>query len=278
MTTEASTKVTPVVLTYDEEPNIGRTLESLRWASKVIVVDSGSTDQTEQIARSYSNVSWHVREFDRHMAQWQHGILHTGIRTEYVLALDADMQVTPTLLREIELDFLPRRLAGGIIPFEYCYYGHALSGSLYPPQLRLFRRSDVRVTQPDHTQQFSVEGSVYKFRRPLIHDDRKSVERWMASQIGYQQLNELELKNGGRRRLRDHLRNIGIMPPMVGFLAYLKAGGPFRGAAAARYAYERAVAEGLLAIRLMDARLKRRSDCSTPNNEQANESQQRVDN
>ena len=46
------------------------------------------------------------------------------------------------------------------------------------------------------------------------------------------------------------------MPPIIGTLAYLKAGGPFRGAAAARYAYERAVAEGLLAIRLMDARLR----------------------
>src|SRR2546426_12483598 len=108
---EALKKITPVVLTFNEDLNIGRTLDSLHWASDVIVVDSGSTDQTEQIARSFPNVSWHVRPFDRHMAQWDHGINRTGITTEYVLALDADMQVTSTLLGEIAANFLRGKFA-----------------------------------------------------------------------------------------------------------------------------------------------------------------------
>ncbi len=263
MSSEALKQITPLILTFNEEANIARTLDSLKWANDVVVLDSGSTDQTEQLARSFPNVRWHVRKFDRHLNQWEHGIHQTQIETEYVLALDADMQMTPALLREIETAFLPRQLAGGIVPFEYRYYGSSLSGSLYPPQLRLFRRSQIKVTQPDHTQQFSIDGAVYKFRSPLIHDDRKPIERWMTAQIAYQQLNEKELLNGGRRRLRDRLRNVGIMPPIAGLLAYFKAGGPFRGAAAARYAYERTVAEGLLAIRLMDARLKYRNEKSS---------------
>lgn len=270
MSTEASKKITPVVLTFNEEPNIGRTLESLRWASNVIVVDSGSTDQTEEIARCFPNVRWHIRPFDRHLAQWEHGIHQTGITSEYVLALDADMQVPPTLLQEIQGNFLRDNFAGGVIPFRYHYHGKALSGSLCPPQLRLFKRIEVRVAQPDHTQRFSVAGNIYKFRSSLIHDDRKTVERWVASQLAYQLLNEKDLSNGGRRRLRDRLRHLGIMPPLVGLLAYMKAGGPLRGAAAARYAYERTVAEGLLAIRLMDARLRRGSDDSIQSTEQSN--------
>ena len=277
MPSEVSKKIRPVVLTYDEEPNIGRTLESLRWASDVIVVDSGSTDQTEQIARSFPNVRWYMRPFDRHLAQWEHGIHQTGITSEYILALDADMQVTPTLLQEIEENFLSGDFAGGLIPFKYHYHGKALSGSLCPPQLRIFKRIEVHVAQPDHTQRFSVAGNIYKFRRSLIHDDRKSVERWVASQLAYQLLNEKELSNGGRRRIRDRLRHIGIMPPIVGLLAYVRAGGPFHGAAAARYAYERTVAEGLLAIRLMDDRLKRGSDQSIAVKEQSNGPQQKVD-
>ncbi len=249
-------KVTPVVLTYNEEPNIGRTLESLRWASEVVVLDSSSTDQTETIARSFENVRWFVRPFDAHVTQWQFAIQQTGISNEYVLALDADMQVPDGFLQELENAFPWGRAAGGMVPFEYRYHGRKLSGSLCPPQLRLFQRAAVDISQPDHTQSFSVDGEVYRFRQRLIHDDRKPVERWVGSQLAYQRLNEKGLSNGGRHRLRDQLRRAGLMPPIIGALAYLRAGGPFRGAAAARYAYERAVAEGLLAIRLMDARLK----------------------
>ena len=56
--------ITPVILTYNEEPNLGRTLESLRWAPRVVVVDSGSTDATRAIAERFSNVAWFERRFD----------------------------------------------------------------------------------------------------------------------------------------------------------------------------------------------------------------------
>ena len=49
-------------------------------------------------------------------------------------------------------------------------------------------------------------------------------------------------------RFRDRLRELGVMPVIAGALAYIRAGGPFRGAAAVRYAYERAAYESLLAL------------------------------
>jgi hypothetical protein len=69
-------------------------------------------------------------------------------------------------------------------------------------------------------------------------------------------LNAGALQNGGAHGLKDRLRRLGVMPPLMGALAYLRAGGPLSGAAAARYAYERMTAESLLAIRLMDDRIK----------------------
>ncbi len=250
-------QITPVVLTFDEEANVRRNLNSLRWAERVVLVDSGSTDQTEEIARSYSNVTWHTRTFDTFRAQWEHAIHQTEIATEYVLALDCDMEVSEKLREEIAGGFLEGNYDGGLMPIDYRYYGRSLAGSICPPQIRIFRRAAVKVTQRNHGHKFEVGGAVYRFRNRLIHDDRKSLERWIESQLRYQKENEAELRNGHRGRTRDYARRLGLMPPIIGVLAYLRAGGPFKGAAAARYAYERMTSESILAVRLMDARLRK---------------------
>lgn len=255
-------KVTPVVLTYNEEPNIERALASLGWASRVIVLDSGSTDLTRQIAQQHTNVDWHMRPFDSFLGQWEFAIHETGISTEFILGLDADMAATPLFLEELERTFLTGEYAAGLVPFDYRYYGRSLSGSLCPPQIRVFRAAAVKVAQPNHGHKFIVDGNTYRFRAALIHDDQKPLERWVQSQLSYLAQNEQAISNGGATRVRDRLRKLGIMPPVLGLLAYLRAGGPLGGAAAARYAYERTVAESLLAIRLMDARLKA-NDSST---------------
>jgi|SRR5215813_12909940 len=247
--------VTPVVLTCNEELNIQRTLESLTWAKRVVVLDSGSNDSTEQICRKYENLSWHVRPFDSFKGQWEFAIRNL-VSTDFTLALDADMQVTPEFLNELTEKFFPERAAAGLVPFRYCYHGRQLRGSLCAPQLRVFNRDGIKVEQPAHGHRFETSGSIYAFRNPLIHDDRKPLERWVDAQVSYVKLNAGALQNGGAHRLKDRLRRLGLMPPLMGALAYLRAGGPLSGAAAARYAYERMTAESLLAIRLMDDRIK----------------------
>ncbi len=251
MTTLAGAAVTPLVLTYNEAPNLARSLDSLAWASRVVVLDSGSTDGTLAIAARYPNVSVFTRPFDGFKGQTEHGLAHTGITAEHVLALDADMAVTPTLLAEIEGSFLGRGHAGGLLPFEYRIFGRPLLGSLLAPQLRLFRRADVRVIQEGHGHKFSVEGSVYRFTAPLVHDDRKSVERWAASQIGYSRHEHERMERAGHASFKDRLRRSGLMPLAAGALAYARAGGPLAGRAALCYAYERVVFECLLAMRLI---------------------------
>jgi len=249
--------ITPLVLTYNEAPNIGRTLESLRWAERVVVLDSGSLDETENLSKRFPNVDWHVRSFDSHGQQWSYGIRQTGIEQGYVLALDADMAVPTLFVEELEQAFLAGDYVGGVTPFEYRILGRALTGAVYPAQLRVFKPHEVVIAQPGHTQEFSINGAIYTFKTKLIHDDRKSLERWVAAQLSY---SALELKRIGDRkqlRWRDRLRQLGVMPWLIGLYAYCKAGGPFRGAAAARYAYERVTFECLLALRCLTERLER---------------------
>src|ERR1035441_378595 len=92
--------VTVVVLTQDEEPNIGRCLTSVAWASQVVVVDSGSTDGTQKIARSLGaevvEQPWlgfsGQREFALRLSQ---------VRHDWVYFVDADEWVSPQLAGEI---------------------------------------------------------------------------------------------------------------------------------------------------------------------------------
>ncbi|MBI2835269.1 MAG: glycosyltransferase [Acidobacteria bacterium] len=248
-------RVTPVVLTANEEANVGRTLEALQWARRVVVVDSGSTDATERIARGFANVSWFSRSFDRHERQWRFGVHETGIDSDYVLALDADHQVPPAFLAELNDQFLPGGFDGGVAGFDYAMEGRNLGGSLYPPRVVIAKRAALGITQPGHTQQFSIGGSTYRFRARLVHDDRKPLERFVQSQIRYSKLEADRILQGRSRGWVDRLRRAGLMPPIAAALAYLRARGPFGGAGAVRYACERATFECLLAMRLIASEL-----------------------
>src|SRR5690349_23808475 len=94
-------QITPLILTYNEAPNLGRTLAALSWAREIVVVDSFSDDETLEIAASFPNVRVVQRAFDSHRNQWEFGLRETGIKTEWVLALDADYVVTQDALAEL---------------------------------------------------------------------------------------------------------------------------------------------------------------------------------
>lgn len=258
MTTTSSTRaggsVTPVILTFNEASNIARGLESLRWADAVIVVDSGSTDATESIARSFANVRWHTRTFDSHGRQWDFAIRETGVTTPFVLALDADYVVPADFVTEIERTFLPGGFVGGVAGFEYRVLGRSLMGSVYPAKAVIFAPGRLRISQPGHSQQMDVDGPIYRFSTRLIHDDRKPVARFVASQLEYSRLESERLEQRGALRWQDRVRRAGIMPVVAGLAAYVRAGGPLRGRASLRYAYERTLFECLLAMRIFGPR------------------------
>src|SRR6185295_6822458 len=94
-------QITPLILTYNEAPNIARSLAALSWAKDIVVVDSFSDDNTIEIAHSFPNVRVFQRAFDCHRNQWEFGLKETGISTAWVLALDADYVLSDELVAEI---------------------------------------------------------------------------------------------------------------------------------------------------------------------------------
>jgi glycosyltransferase involved in cell wall biosynthesis len=237
--------ITPVILTYNEEPNLEATLASLTWASRVVVVDSGSSDRTVEIARSFPNVAWFVREFDSHSAQWSYGVHETSIDTRYILALDADMRPGPGFQDELA-GFTEQTGHAGMVPFEYRIQGRPLLGSIYPAQVRVFAKEDVHIEQRGHTQVFRPVAPLYRFRSKLIHEDHKPFGRWLENQLKYASLEAERIRHEPTQGFRDRLRRSGVSPAIWGGYAYLRAGGPLKGPASLAYAQERMVFEALL--------------------------------
>src|SRR6185436_3683314 len=95
-------QITPLILTFDEAPNIGRCLEALAWARDIVVVDSGSTDATLEICAAFPQVRVLSRPFDNHAAQWNFAVHETGIGAAWVLCLDADYMIPDAVAREID--------------------------------------------------------------------------------------------------------------------------------------------------------------------------------
>src|SRR5713226_3745916 len=92
-------RVTPVVLTGNEEPNVGRTLGRLAWAGQVIVCDSFSSDRTVEIARSFANVRVVQQSVDTLAGQWTFAL--SEVRTAWALTLDADYFIPEAFEREL---------------------------------------------------------------------------------------------------------------------------------------------------------------------------------
>jgi len=81
-------QITPLILTYNEAPNIDRALERLTWANRIVVIDSFSDDETLDILANYPQVEVNQRRFDTHALQWNYGL--EKINTKWILSLDAD--------------------------------------------------------------------------------------------------------------------------------------------------------------------------------------------
>src|SRR5437868_7082446 len=250
--------LTALVLTYNEQENIRRNLDGLVWVPKVIVVDSFSNDQTLEIARSFPSVQIVQRVFDTHANQWNAGL--DRVDTEWTLTLDADYVLTAELQEEIKKLGPASDIALYWGEFDYCIFGRPLRASVYPPRVVLFRTKRARYIDEGHTQQLRVKGKLAKFKGKIWHDDRKPLNRWFQSQVRYSEL-EAEYLHGAKREQLSRLdrlrKNWVIIAPMaMPIYLLLVRRLIFDGWNGWYYAFQRTVAEIMLSLRLLEAKLR----------------------
>ena len=250
-------QITPLILTFNEKENIVRSVAPVSWAKEVLIVDSGSTDGTLEIARAaHPKVKIVTRDFDSFAGQCNFGLAQ--IETEWVLSMDADYVLAPEFIREIEGLQESKDIAGYSAEFRYCIFGHALRSTIYPARTVLYRRRLAQYRDDGHGHRVTVTGDVKKLSSKIDHDDRKPFTRWLREQDRYATLEARHLlaQRITKLNFQDRLRRKIFVSPVVMFIYLLFIRGLILdGWPGWFYVFQRTLAELLLSLRLTEQKL-----------------------
>ena len=192
-------KLSVVVITQNEASNINDALASVAWADEIVVVDSGSTDDTIDRAARYTDRISH-RRWTGYGAQKEHA---TRLAShDWVLSLDADERVSPELEAEIRtlLGATPSH-RGYRIPRTTEYLGRWIrTTDWYPdPQLRLYDRRVAGWSSDRVHESVCVDGSVGHLRHEIRHHAYRDLSAHVATIDRYTTLAAKQLLDNGRR-------------------------------------------------------------------------------
>ena len=177
-----------LILTLNEEENLASCVESVAWCDDIVILDSYSTDCTEQIA-SKSGARFLQREFDDFASQRNFAIDHVDFKYEWVFHLDADELFTPELAEECKKAIGEDRHSGFLVPSKMILWGTWLKyAANYPVyQMRLMKLGEVRFIQHGHGQrEFSAQRSLGKLCSPYLHRSfSKGLYEWFHQHNRY---------------------------------------------------------------------------------------------
>lgn len=198
--TPLPTPVSAVMITLNSERLLLSILHALTWCDEVVVVDSGSTDQTLTIARNWGARVIH-RDFDGFGTQ--KGFAVAQARNDWVLVVDADELVTPELRDEImERVNNDPGVVGYEVPISLIFLGRLMShgGEFKMPHLRLFNRSfGTYNTNRVHEDVELTGGKVSTLKNHMLHDSYESLHAYFEKMNRYTTAGAYDLNERGRK-------------------------------------------------------------------------------
>ena len=213
-----------VIITKNEESNLARTLQSVTWADEIVIVDSGSTDRTREIAASFQ-AKFFVEPWKGFAAQKNSALQKaTG---DWVLSLDADEEVEPALASEIQQTLTAKSSATGFwIPRKNFFLARWIRhGGFYPdPKLRLFRRGAGKFEDRLVHEDIKISGPTAKLKNHLLHHAYPTLESYLEHMNRYSSLGA-EMAVAGNRPVGFSFLDIVIRPRLTFFYNYVLRGG-----------------------------------------------------
>ncbi len=196
------------IITLNEERNIQRALKSVKAFDEVILVDSGSTDSTKEIAQRFTNQVSH-QDWLGYAGQKSHALALCS--NSWVLNIDADEELTSELEREIR-DLIQQDDADGLdIPIVGQFLGiwpHSKANR----RIRFFRKERGHYNDVEVHESISVEGKVKIAKGALHHYSFETLAERMEKLNNYSTLKAQEKANRGKRS--SLLKLLLVMPLM----------------------------------------------------------------
>jgi hypothetical protein len=154
-------------------------------------------------------------------------------------------------------------VAGWRVPLRYCIAGRPIRGSMLPPRICLYRSVRGVYDDDGHGHRVRIDGPVAAFPAPILHDDRKPLDRWLAAQQRYLRQEQRKLRTTPAAELSrfDRWRLQGrVMPLLVLPYCLLIKGGLLDGWRGWYYAFQRLHAELLLSLMLLEPAEEEQND------------------
>lgn len=209
------------IVTRDEERNLDRCLTSVAWADDLIVLDSGSTDRTVDIAREHAaRVETHP--WDGYVAQKNRAL--DLARRDWVLSLDADEWLTPEGAAELRAELDSPRADAYAFRRRNALSGGFVERAWSPDwQVRLFRADVGRFAggRVHESIRLPPGATVARMAYPLQHEAYRSIQQWVERMNRYsdlaaldlRDLEDLEGRSGPRGRRGVGWARLALSPP-----------------------------------------------------------------
>jgi glycosyltransferase involved in cell wall biosynthesis len=192
-------RLSVIIIALNQEANIGPCLESVSFADEIVVVDTGSTDRTVELAQAAGArvvaTAWQGFAGTKNFALDQ-------ARGDWVFSLDTDERVAAALKTEIlAVVQAEGPLNGYRVPRKNYFGGRWIRHLGWFPDytLRLWRRQQGRFRDREVHEEVEVEGKVGRLQTPLDHYSYRNLEEYAARQDRYARLAAREMFKQGRR-------------------------------------------------------------------------------
>ncbi len=168
-----------VIITCNEENNLRRSLPQLTWCDEIIVVDSGSTDNTLEVCKKFGCKIFH-RQFDGYGAQKQFAV--SLAKNKWILCLDADEVLSDELVEEMKEEMKHPEADGYLIPMTFVFMGKKFryGKEAWRYFLRLFNKEAGNFNDLKVHEKIVLRGQQKKLKNNILHYSYRSITQYFA--------------------------------------------------------------------------------------------------